>query len=198
MAHARRHLNLTVLPTGEVLATGGVGGTTFNDVSAGVHAAELWDPKTGEWRTLASSAITRGYHASSLLLPDGRVLHAGSGEGAGAPDQRNGELFSPPYLLRGPRPEITSAPSDVAYGAQFRILTPQAGAITQVSLIRLGATTHAFDENQRFQRLTFTPDATGLTVTAPSSSNRAPPGHYMVFILNAAEVPSVARIIRIH
>jgi hypothetical protein len=67
-----------------------------------------------------------------------------------------------------------------------------------VSLIRLGATTHAFDENQRFQRLAFTPDATGLTVTAPSSSNRAPPGHYMVFILNAAEVPSVAKIIRIH
>jgi hypothetical protein len=198
MAHARRHLNLTVLPTGEVLATGGVGGTTFNDVSAGVHAAELWDPETGEWKTLASSAITRGYHASSLLLPDGRVLHAGSGEGAGAPDQKNGELFSPPYLLRGPRPEITSAPSDVAYGAQFRILTPQAGAITRVSLIRLGAATHAFDENQRFQRLTFTADGTGLTVTAPSSSNRAPPGHYMVFILKAAEVPSVARIIRIH
>jgi hypothetical protein len=198
MAHARRHLNLTVLPTGEVLATGGVGGTTFNDVSAGVHAAELWDPETGEWRTLASNTITRGYHATSLLLPDGRVLHAGSGEGAGAPDQKNGELFSPPYLLRGPRPEITSVPPDVAYGAQFRILTPQAGAITQVSLIRLGATTHAFDENQRFQRLTFTPDATGLTVTAPSSSNRAPPGHYMVFILNAAEVPSVAKIIRIH
>lgn len=198
MAYPRRHLNLTVLPTGEVLATGGVGGTTFNDVTAGVHAAEVWDPETGAWRTLASGSITRGYHASSLLLPDGRVLHAGSGEGAGAPDQKNGELFSPPYLLRGPRPEITSAPADVAYGAQFRILTPEAGAITQVSLIRLGATTHAFDENQRFQRLTFTSDATGLTVTAPSSSNRAPPGHYMVFILNAADVPSVARIIRIH
>lgn len=198
MAHARRHLNLTVLPTGEVLATGGVGGSTFNDVTLGVHAAELWDPETGEWRTLASNAVTRGYHSSSLLLPDGRVLHAGSGEGAGAPDQKNGELFSPPYLLRGPRPDITSAPSDVGYGAQFRILTPEAGAITLVSLIRLGATTHAFDENQRFQRLAFTADAAGLTVTAPSSSNRTPPGHYMLFILNAAEVPSVAKIIRIH
>jgi galactose oxidase-like protein len=198
MAYARRHLNLTVLPTGEVLATGGVAGTTFNDVSAGVHAAEMWNPETGDWRTLASSAITRGYHASSLLLPDGRVLHAGSGEGAGAPDQKNGELFSPPYLLRGPRPEITSAPSDVGYGGQIRILTPQAPAITRVSLIRLGATTHAFDENQRFQRLTFTTDATGLTATAPSSSNRTPPGHYMVFILNDSDVPSVARILRIH
>jgi hypothetical protein len=197
MAFARRHLNLTALPTGEVLATGGVGGTAFNDLSAPVRAAEIWSPTTGQWTTLASNAITRGYHATSLLLPDGRVLHAGSGDGAGAPQQRNAELFKPPYLLRGARPEVTSAPAEVGYGTQFRILTPQAAAITQVSFIRLGATTHAFDENQRFQRLTFTADATGLTVTAPSSSNRAPPGHYMVFVLNAAEVPSVARIIRI-
>jgi hypothetical protein len=198
MAHARRHLNLTVLPNGEVLATGGVGGTTFNDVTAGVHAAEMWNPGTSQWRTLASNQITRGYHSSSLLLPDGRVLHAGSGEGAGAPDQKNAELFSPPYLLRGPRPEITSAPAEVAYGAQFRLLTPQAGEVTKVSLIRLGATTHAFDENQRFQWLTFTVEADGVTVTAPSSRNRAPPGHYMVFILNGDDVPSVGKIVRIH
>ena len=198
MAFARRHLNLTVLPTGDVLATGGVGGTTFNDVTAGVHAAELWDPDTGTWTTLASSSVTRGYHATSLLLPDGRVLHAGSGEGAGAPDQKNAQIFTPPYLLRGPRPEVTSAPDEVAYGATFRLDTPQADGIVKVSFIRLGAATHAFDENQRFQWLTFSKDATGLTVTAPSSSNRAPPGHYMVFILNADDVPSVARIVRLH
>ncbi len=56
MAFARRHLNLTVLPTGEVLATGGVGGTTFDDVTKGVHAAEMWNPQTGQWTTLASNA----------------------------------------------------------------------------------------------------------------------------------------------
>ena len=198
MAFARRHHNLTVLPTGEVLATGGVAGTAFNDLSTGVHAAELWDPQTGQWTTLASNAITRGYHGSSLLLPDGRVLNAGSGDGAGAPAERNAELFSPPYLFRGARPRITSAPSEVGYDDQFRIETPQSESITHVSLIRLGAVTHAFDQNQRFQRLSFTADATGLTVTAPSSSNRAPPGHYMVFILNDADVPSVAEIVRIH
>jgi hypothetical protein len=197
MAFARRHLNLTVLPTGEVLATGGVAGTTFNDVSAGVRATELWDPDTGTWTTLASSSVTRGYHASSLLLPDGRVLHAGSGEGAGAPDQKNAQIFTPPYLLRGARPDVTGLPDEVGYGATFRVETPQAGEIVKVSFIRLGATTHAFDENQRFQRLTFTADATGLSVTAPSSSNRAPPGHYLVFILNAADVPSVGRIVRL-
>jgi hypothetical protein len=197
MAFARRHLNLTVLPTGEVLATSGVAGTTFDDMSTAVHAAEMWSPATGEWTTLASASVSRGYHSTSVLLPDGRVLHAGSGNGAGAPDERNAEIFSPPYLLRGPRPEITSAPLEVHYGAQFRVETPQAGAITHVSLIRLGAATHAFDQNQRFQRLTFTADASGLTVTAPSSSNRAPPGHYMLFVLNASDIPSIAKIIRI-
>jgi hypothetical protein len=197
MAFARRHLNVTVLPTGEVLATGGVAGTTFNDLSAPVRAAEIWNPTTGRWTTLASNAVTRGYHSTSLLLPDGRVLHSGSGDGAGAPPQRNAELFSPPYLFRGARPEITSAPEEVRYGSQFRLLTPQAAAITHVSLIRLGAVTHAFDQNQRFQRLAFTADATGLTVRAPSSSNRAPPGHYMVFILNGAGAPSVAKIVRV-
>ena len=92
---------------------------------------------------------------------------------------------------------IASAPSEVDYGASLRILTPDAATITHVAFIRLGAVTHAFDENQRFQRLSFTADATGLTVTAPSSSNRAPPGHYMVFILNGSDVPSVAKIVRI-
>ncbi|MGH7579623.1 MAG: galactose oxidase-like domain-containing protein [Gemmatimonadales bacterium] len=197
MSFARRHLNLTVLPTGEVLATGGVGGTLFNDLSRPVRAAEIWNPASGQWTTLASSAVVRGYHATSLLLPDGRVLHAGSGDGAGAPNQRNAELFSPPYLFRGARPVITSAPTEVRYGAQFRILTSQSATITRVSLIRLGATTHAFDENQRFQRMAFSSNSTGLTVAAPSSRNRTPPGHYMVFILNGADVPSVGRIIRI-
>jgi hypothetical protein len=197
MAFARRHHNLTVLPTGEVLATGGVAGTDFNDVTKGVHAAEMWNPATGQWTVLASNSVTRGYHGTSLLLPDGRVLNAGSGDGAGAPIERNAEFFSPPYLFRGTQPTITDAPSEVRYGDTFRILTPDAGAITHVSLIRLGAVTHAFDQNQRFQRLSFTTDGTGLTVTAPGSPNRAPPGHYMVFILDQDDVPSVARIVRI-
>jgi hypothetical protein len=198
MAFARRHLNITVLPTGEVLATGGVAGTIFNDVTKGVRAAELWNPATGQWTTLTSNAVTRGYHGTSLLLPDGRVLNSGSGEGAGAPNQRNAELFSPPYLFRGARPVISSAPSSIQYGTKFRALTPQASSIRKVSMIRLGAVTHAFDENQRFQRLAFTTDATGLTITAPASRNRTPPGHYLLFILNGSDVPSVGKIVRIN
>lgn len=197
MAFPRRHLNATVLPTGEVLVTGGSSGTAFNDIAASVHAAELWNPITGIWTTLSSNSVNRAYHATSVLLPDGRVLHAGSGEGSDAPDERNAELFSPPYLFKGPRPVVTTAPSAVDYGASFRVETPQAADIATVSLIRLGSATHAFDMNQRFQRLGFTSDDTGLTVTAPTSRNDAPPGHYMLFILGADSVPSVAAILKI-
>ena len=92
---------------------------------------------------------------------------------------------------------ITSAPSEIHYGEQFRIETPQGSGITHVSFIRLSAVIHAFNQNQRFQRLQFTADANGLTVNAPSSANRTPPGHYLVFILNGQDVPSVAKIVRI-
>jgi hypothetical protein len=207
MQYARRHHNLTVLPTGEVLATGGVGtdgldDDDFNDTDLPVRAAELWNPSTGTWVTLASNQITRGYHGTSLLLPDGRVLNAGSGEGAGAPSQKNFELFSPPYLFRGSRPTISSVtPTSVGYGATFTVATPQVAAVTRVTLIRLGAVTHAFDQNQRFQRLTIVSrNSTALTVRAPSVRNEAPPGYYMLFILTGpagSDVPSVAKIIRI-
>jgi hypothetical protein len=197
MAYARRHLNLTVLPTGDVLATGGVAGTTFNDLGTGVHAAELWSPATGQWSTLASNVVTRGYHATSILLPDGRVLHSGSGDNAEGVDERNAEIFSPPYLFHGARPEITAAPAELRYSKTVQVDTPDPAAIARVSLIRLGAATHAFDMGQRYQTLAFTPNATGLTVSAPGNRNRTPPGYYLLFLLTADGVPSVARIVRV-
>jgi PKD repeat protein len=196
MAYPRRHLNATLLPNGEVLVTGGSRGTAFNDVPLAVHAAELWNRSTGIWTTLASNIVRRTYHATSLLLPDGRVLHTGSGDN-GSPDERNAELFSPPYLFRGVRPTISAAPSQVRYGTTFSIATPDADQIAKVSLIRLGSTTHAFDMNQRFEWLSFTRGAGELTISVPSNRNRTPPGHYLLFILNGSNVPSVAKIVNV-
>ena len=72
--------------------------------SGAVHAAEVWDPATGEWSTWASAAVSRVYHSTTMLLPDGRLLHAGGGDGANLPRELSAELFTPPYLLRGCAP----------------------------------------------------------------------------------------------
>jgi hypothetical protein len=197
MAYPRRHHNAVILPTGEVLVIGGVSGTLFNDLTTAVHPAEIWSPATGAWTTLASNTVNRGYHTTAILLPDGRVLLSGSGDGAGAPSERNAELFSPPYLFAGTRPVIGTAPSTVHYGVAFRVDTPDAASVTKVSLIRVGSTTHAFDMNQRFQKLSFTSDASGLNVTAPSNRNRTPPGHYMLFLVSGSGVPSVGKIVQV-
>jgi galactose oxidase len=162
-----------------------------------VHPAEIWTDSTGLWTTLASNTVNRGYHTTAILLPDARVLLTGSGDGAGSPSELNAEIFSPPYLFNGTRPTITSRPARLAYNTTFRIGTPDASSVTRVALIRLGSTTHAFDMNQRFQRLAFTADATGLTVTAPTTRLRTPQGHYLLFILNGSGVPSVGKIVQV-
>jgi galactose oxidase len=217
MQFARRHLNSTVLPDGEVLVTGGVGGGTsgtgttavynFNDLSKAVHQAEIWSPKTGQWTTLASNAVNRGYHSVSILLPDGTVLHGSSGDaqippqnpGAGSlyPNEKNHEIFSPPYLFKGARPKITSAPTTVGYGAVFSVATPNAAQVTEVRWIRVGSVTHAFDMSARANSLTFTRTASGVDVTAPSNGDVAPPGYYLLFILNRNGVPSEGQFIKI-
>ena len=197
MAFARRNLNATVLPTGEVLVTGGSSHPTFNDVTQAIRAAEMWNPATGLWTTMASNSVSRTYHSTTLLLPDGRVLHTGSGEGAGMPQERSAELYSPPYLSRGPRPSIAEAPALVGWGTSFTVQTPDAADIAKVSLIRLGSVTHAFDMNQRLLWLAFTRQSGSLTVTAPANGAHAPPGHYMLFLVNQSGVPSIAKIVKV-
>jgi galactose oxidase len=195
MAYARRQFNATLLADGEVLVTGGTSSPGFSDPAGAVHTAEIWNPQTEHWISLASARVTRVYHSTTLLLPDGRVLHAGSGDGPGLPRELTAELFSPPYLFRGERPAISTGPDRVGYGGSFTVGTPDAGEIVRVNLIRLGSVTHAFDQSQRFVALSFRRSAGGLTVSAPASGALAPPGPYLLAILNGAGVPSVARIV---
>jgi hypothetical protein len=162
-----------------------------------VHSAEAWDPATGQWTEWAGNTVSRLYHSTTLLLPDGRLLHSGSGDGGGLPRETSAELFSPPYLYHGPRPAIASTPGEIDYGSRFAVATPDAGVVTRVTLVRLGSVTHAFDQNQRFVELAFGRADGGLAVTAPAGGALAPPGHYMLFLLNADGVPSLARIIRL-
>jgi hypothetical protein len=201
MAAARRHLNLTLLPDGTVLATGGSAAAGFNDSTGAVLAAELWDPATESWTTLAAMAVPRLYHSVALLLPDGRVLAAGGGHPRdsthGDPDHFDGQIFSPPYLFRGPRPTILSAPGSVHFGERFEPVFAPETAVAAITWVRLGSVTHGFDMNQRFVRLAATPTAQGLAVTAPADPRLAPPGHYLMFALTADGVPSAGRVIRL-
>jgi hypothetical protein len=197
MAFARRQMNATLLPTGDVLVTGGTSSGGFNDPAGVVRAAELWHPATGTWTTLASSAVVRVYHSTALLLPDGRVLYSGSGDGdlGAEADERSYELYSPPYLFNGARPTITGAlPPSAGYGLTQVVNTPDGPEIAQVTLIRLGSVTHAFDQSELLVPLSFSRVATGLTINLPASRTAAPPGPYMLFLVNANGVPSVGRM----
>jgi hypothetical protein len=199
MALARRHLSTTVLPDGQVLITGGVSGPGFDDTTRPALAAELWNPANEQWTTLPAAKIVRGYHSAALLLPNGKVLIAGGGQGSDSTRfELAAELYSPAYLFRKPRPVITSAPAVVAHGAAFIVGSPDAATINKVTLIRLPSVTHAFDQNQRFLELAFARKTIGqLEVTVPTNPNLLPPGHYMLFILNEAGTPSVAKIIQV-
>lgn len=199
MAYARRHLNATLLADGQVLVVGGTSSPGFNDATRAALPAEMWNPETGKWTTMASMNVPRVYHSTALLLPDGRVLAAGGGDPApvGGGDNVNAEIYSPPYLFKGARPTITSAPTMVAYGAQFTVRTPDAADIAKAHFIRLGSVTHAFDNSQRISALPVTKTSTGVNLIAPTDPNLTPPGHYMLFLLNSQGVPSIARIVQI-
>jgi galactose oxidase len=210
MHFRRRHHNATLLPDGTILVTGGTMGHDFNDLEPGrpVHTAELWDPKTKSWTLLAAEKVDRCYHGTAVLLPDATVLSGGGGEfninGPGLPSKGNdpkdshynAQIFHPPYLFRGSRPEIIQAPEEIEYGEAFtvQIAGPEVG---QVTWIRLSSVTHAFNENQFINFLGFQSGNAGLTVTAPAKPELCPPGHYMLFALSKAGVPSIAHFVRI-
>lgn len=215
MNFARRQHNATLLPDGTVLITGGTqggagaGGQGFNDLSPGkpVHAAELWDPQSKTWTLLAEEDVDRCYHSTAVLLPDGRVLSAGGGEyqpdgnilASNDPNDShlNAQIFSPPYLFKGPRPRIQAAPDQIRYGQQFNVTTPDAAHIAKASLVRLSSVTHSFNANQRINFLAATAGAGLVTLTAPANANICPPGHYLLFLLNDAGIPSVGTIVQV-
>jgi len=207
MAVARRQSNATILADRRVLVTGGTNSAGFNaaPTSDAVLAAELWDPATEQWKTLARMTHYRLYHSTALLLPDARVLSVGSGQPAatGLTDDYTAEIYSPPYLFNADgtdaaRPVITLAPTVVAYGQAFTVQTPSPTTVSKVTWISLASVTHSFNQNQRALPLAFAVGgASALSATAPARAALAPPGYYLLFIIDNRGVPSVARIVRI-
>jgi hypothetical protein len=192
-------MNAILLPNGKILTVGG--STKYNDPASAHLDAETFDPVSSTWTPSGTMAYARLYHSSALLLPDATVWVAGSNPNRSTWEPHM-EIYKPPYLFTSggapaPRPAIASVPSVVGYGQSFTVSTPDAASIGKVVLMRPGANTHAFDAEQRLIATQFTKGAGTLTVFAPTSQGAAPPGYYMLFIINASGVPSVARFIQL-
>lgn len=202
MHHQRVLCDSVLLPTGKVLVVGG-SSTGKSDVGVDpVLPTELYDPASDTWTELAPINCPHMYHSTSLLLPDGRVMRGGK-DGQFQRDpykyfEHRLELYSPPYLFNDPRPEISSAPAAAQHGHDISVGCPTALDIARVALIRCGAVTHNFHMDQRYVGLRIVnATASKLTVTLPPNGHVAPPGHYMLFLITAAEVPSAAHLISI-
>ncbi|HJV72459.1 galactose oxidase-like domain-containing protein [Ideonella sp.] len=197
----RQYGNATILADGKVWVNGG--SSTGNDLVGAVYDSELWDPATGGWTMTATAVKPRLYHSISMLMPDGTVLTGGGGA-PGPVANLNAEIYFPPYLykkdgsgLPATRPGIATAPTAGSWGQSIAVTMNNKNPVARMSLVRFGAVTHAFSNEQRFQDLSFTQKGTSLTVTLPDSAHNAPPGFYMLFALNADGVPSKAKVIRL-
>jgi Domain of unknown function (DUF1929)/FG-GAP-like repeat len=196
----RLHLNAVLLPDRTVFVTGG--SLKQEDVPLAQLQSEIYDPVKNEWTLTASSTVPRLYHSTALLLPDGRVVAAGGNPDATQKvewdkDPKNEEMrlevFSPPYLFKGPRPVIGNVPEEWAYGKPIEIQSLNAGSLKWAHLMRPCVTTHSFDSSQRLIDLPINSQAGGtVKITVPTNPNIAPPSWYMLFIVNNNGVPSVA------
>jgi len=200
MSQPRIEMNATILPNGKIIALGG----SLNDEDTGTASlnADLYDPATNTFSSAGQNPFARLYHSNSLLLPDGTVWFAGGNPARGTYEQHM-EIYSPAYLFNpdgtlATQPAITGVPSSgIGYGSAFQVQTPDAANISSVVLMRPGAPTHAFDMEQRLVAMNFTAGSGVLNVIAPPNGNIAPPGYYMLFILNFLGVPSVAQFVQV-
>ena len=189
MSFARMEHDAVILPDGQVLVVGGR--SNSGGLDNPVLTPELFDPETGSWNQVAPHQIPRMYHSTAILLPDGRVLSAGGD------NQPSGEIYSPPYLFRGSRPTIQSAPAAIAYASTFTLEFTSATSANTVALIRLSSVTHSVNMGQRYVRLADLESGGVVTVPTPASANIAPPGLYMLFVVDGDGVPSEAAIVQV-
>ena len=210
-----------VLPDGKVLIGHGTfnQGATFEE-RAGLRF-QLFDPDTGTTRGLAKTTVVRGLHGTATLLPDGTVFFAGENREAlirtddpsfplggfpqGDPDLGvpNGQIFRPPYLFEqdgtpADRPVVAEAPATIHYDEHFDIrVQGRSDQIASVAILRSDHNTHSFTGGDRYVALGFEvhsdPAQGGLRIHTPRLPAQAVPGIYMLFVVDKAGVPGVAK-----
>ncbi|MFE6173579.1 galactose oxidase-like domain-containing protein [Streptomyces sp. NPDC056464] len=183
----KMYVSAVLLPDGKVLETGGA----LHNRADPVYESSLYDPATNTFDPVAADPEERGYHSSAFLLPDGRVMATGDNPGNGSWNH-DVSIYTPPYLLKGERPTITSViDTEWTYGDTQRITVDR--PIAKAELIRPAAVTHSSDPNQRFVDLPLSVDGNNIDLNVTSNPNLAPPGWYMLFAVDANGVPSVAK-----
>jgi hypothetical protein len=209
MSAKRRQMNAVLLPNGKVLAEGGSQNDEVPDTPG--KTADIYDPATNAMGPGGTASYSRLYHSTALLLPDATVASMGSNPGDRGQFLTAIEIYTPAYLfdandqlITSLRPSITSvSPGPIGYGASFTVTYTSASPIASAVLMRPGSTTHAFDMEQRMIGLcgpSPQPPCTGsgsLTLTAPPNGYTAPPGYYMLFLLDSAGVPSKAQFVEL-
>lgn len=187
---ARTNVNAVLLPDGTVFVCGGT-------VSPDVPCA-LYNPETGQWSEMAKVQYRKQYHSVAVLLPSGKVMATGGSNYGGGSNVI--EIYSPPYLFKGPRPQINAVPNLVHHAQTFDLETPQASDIDKVVLVRPMAVTHQTDSEQRVVQMKFDRNGTTLKVDAPNGQHPhvVPRGYYMLFILDDQGVPSEGKIMMLH
>jgi Domain of unknown function (DUF1929) len=188
----KMYVSAVILPDGKVFETGG----GLHNRADPVYEASMYDPDTNTFTGgLATDPVPRTYHSSAFLLPDGRVMAIGDNPGAGTFEMRI-SIYTPPYLFDGARPQIRSVANTTwGYGTTQQITVD--APVVKASLIRPAAVTHSSDPNQRYVELPMTVDGNTIGLNVTSNPNIAPPGWYMLFVVNAAGVPSVASWVRV-
>jgi hypothetical protein len=204
MAQKRVEMEATILPNGKVLVDGG--SATDEDATSASLQAEIYDPTSNSFSSAGSNAFPRLYHNTQLLLPDGTVALLGGNPKQGV-FENHIEIYQPSYLFNADgssatRPWIGSGvPASLSYGQSFIVPTADASKIASVVLMKAGAVTHSFDMDQRYVGLSFSVEAgassAGLKVSGPPNSNIAPPGYYMLFLINQAGTPSLAKWVQV-
>ncbi len=200
MSTHRRLGTSTILPDGTVLATGG--SRTWNEPDQPSYHAEIWDPQRGQWAVGAQQTRMRLYHSMAVLMPDATVL-VGGGGAPGPQTNKNAELYFPPYLFTSagtlaPRPALTSAPTVLNIGKTFTLQASGSKPVAKVALVKTAAVSHGFNAEQRYIELPFSAVAGRLTAQAPANPADAPPGFYMLFLIDSDGVPSVAKVLRMN
>lgn len=204
--------DMLYLPTGDLLMLNGAqAGSSAWDAAEDPNFVPVlyrpYRPKGKRFKLLKPSQIARMYHSSSTLLPDGKILVAGSNPNqfynftSKYPTELRVEKFSPHYLapeLDKHRPVIDVNNSDkkLKYGQPFKVkinLKDKVGLQDiKVTMIAPPFTTHGFSQNQRLIVVTlrnYVANNKQIDAVAPPNARIAPPGYYLLFVVHRG-VPS--------